>query len=70
MAKIGKQTFSGYKALKCITIKTTKLKSSKVGKKAFTGTPSNMKVKVPKSKVKAYNRMLKKGIAKSGKVTK
>ena len=30
VAKIGKQTFSGYKALKCITIKTTKLKNSKV----------------------------------------
>lgn len=71
VTKIGKQAFSGCKTLKSITIKTTKLKNSKVGKKAFTGTPSNVKVKVPKSKVKAYDKMLKKkGIAKSGKVTK
>ena len=71
VTKIGKQAFSGCKTLKSITIKTTKLKSSKVGKKAFTGTPYNVRVKVPKSKVKAYDKMLKKkGIAQSGKVTK
>ena len=68
---IGTNAFYGCSKLKSITIKTTKLKNSKVGKKAFTGTPSNVKVKVPKSKVKAYDKMLKKkGIAKSGKVTK
>ena len=71
VTKIGKQAFYGCKSLKSITIKTTKLKSSKVGSKAFTGTPGNVKVKVPKSKVKAYTSMLKKkGISKNAKITK
>ena len=71
VTKIGKQAFSGCKTLKSITIKTTKLQSSKVWKKAFAKTPGNVKVKVPKGKVKAYDKMLKKkGIAKSGNVTK
>ena len=68
VTKIDKYAFYGCKTLKRITIKTTKLKSRK---KAFAGTPSNVKIKVAKSKVKAYDKMLKKkGIAKSGKVTK
>ena len=71
VTKIGKQAFYGCKGLKSITIKTTKLKSSKLGSKAFTGTPGNVKVKVPKSKVKTYTSMLKKkGISKNAKITK
>lgn len=60
VTKIGKQAFYGCEGLKTITIKTKKLKSSKVGSKAFTGTPENVKVNMPKSKVKAYTSMLKK----------
>ncbi|MBQ5674637.1 MAG: leucine-rich repeat protein, partial [Lachnospiraceae bacterium] len=59
---IGKQAFYGCKKLKKITIKTTKLKKSKVGSKAFKGTPKNVQVKVPKTKNNLYKEMLiKKG---------
>ena len=69
--KIGKQAFYGCKKLKTITIKTTKLNQNVVGKQAFKGTSKQVKVKVPKSKVKEYKSMLrKKGISKSARITK
>ena len=37
ITKIGKQAFAGCKALKSITIKTTKLTSKNIGDKAFKG---------------------------------
>ena len=71
VGKIGTKAFYKCKKLRKIIIKTTKLKSKMVGKKAFLGTPKNVKVKVPKNKVKTYSKIIKdKGIAKSGKVTK
>ncbi len=60
LKKIGKRAFKNCKKLKSFTIKTTKLNDSTVGKDAFKKTYSKMKVKVPKSKYKAYKKMLKK----------
>ena len=73
--KIGSKAFYGCKALTNITIKTTKLNTSKVGKNAFTKAGSKnykkLKVKVPKKKLKAYKTMLKKrGLSSKAKVTK
>ncbi len=69
--KIGKKAFYGCKALKSIQINTTKLKSSNVGSSAFKGTPKNAVVKVPKSKVSAYKKLLvKKGLNKKATVKK
>lgn len=63
--KIGKQAFYGCKNLKKITIKTKKLTNKRVGSKAFKGIHTKAKIKVPKSKKKAYKSMLKKkGIGK------
>lgn len=69
--KIGKQAFYGCKKLKNITIKTKKLTKSCVGSKAFNGTPKKAKVKVPKSKLKSYKKLLvSKGIHKKAKIKK
>ena len=57
--KIGKQTFYGCKKLKSITIKTTKLTSKNVGSKAFKGIYSKATIKVPKSKLTSYKKILK-----------
>ena len=71
VTKIGKQAFNGCKSLKTITIKSTKLNSKNVGSKAFNGISKNAKIKVPKSKEKEYQKMLKaKGIGAKVKVTK
>ncbi len=69
--KIGKQAFANAKKLKNIVIQTTKLAAKNVGSKAFKGTPKNAVVKVPKSKVKAYGKLLvSKGINKKAKIKK
>ena len=61
--KIGKQAFYGCKNLKTITIKTTKLTSKTTGSKAFKGIHPKAVIKVPKSKVSSYKKLLKaKGI--------
>ncbi|MBQ1407941.1 MAG: leucine-rich repeat protein [Eubacterium sp.] len=52
--------FKGSKKLKKITIKTTKLTTKKVGKKAFTGIYKKAVFKVPAKKLKAYKTLLKK----------
>lgn len=72
IATIGKSTFEGCKNLKTVTIKTAKLTDNKVGSKAFKGISANAKVKVPKAKLKAYTKILKKkGISgKNQKITK
>ena len=57
--KIGKNAFSGCKNLKTVTIKTTLLTKKTVGKNAFKGINAKAKVKVPKSKLKAYKSILK-----------
>ena len=61
--KIGTQAFCGDKKLKTITIKTKKLTAKTVGKKAFSGIYAKAVVKVPKSKLNVYKKILKsKGI--------
>lgn len=68
---IGKQAFYGCKNLKNITIKTTKLTSKKVGSKAFNGIYSKATIKVPKSKLKSYKKLLKaKGVSSKAKIKK
>ncbi|MDD6072433.1 MAG: leucine-rich repeat protein, partial [Clostridiales bacterium] len=69
VSKIGKKTFYGCKKLKTITIKTKKLSDKKVGSKAFKGISSKAVVKVPKSRLKNYRKLLrKKGIGARVKV--
>lgn len=58
--KIGTKAFYKCTNLKSITIKTTKLTTKNVGSKAFKGIHSEATIKVPKSKLKAYKKMLKK----------
>ena len=58
--KIGKNAFYGCKILKTVNIKSTQLTKKSVGKNAFKGIHSKAKIKVPKSKLKAYKTILKK----------
>ena len=68
LTTIKKYSFSDCKSLKFLTLKSTKLKT--VGKKAFRNTYSKMKIKVPKSKLKSYKKLLKnKGLSKKVKYT-
>lgn len=57
VTKIGSKAFCNCKQLKKITIKGTKLKS--VGAKAFKSINKKASIKVPKSKLKAYRKLLK-----------
>lgn len=57
VTKIDKQAFYGCKKLKTITIKSTKLKT--VGQEALKGINSKATIKVPKSKLSAYKKLLK-----------
>lgn len=73
--KIGKQAFYNCKAMKKLVISTSKLKTSAIGSKAFTKMgASNYKklvVKVPKKKLSAYKKMLKKkGLSSKAKIKK
>ena len=69
--KIGKQAFNGCKKLKNINIKTKKLTKKNVGSKAFKGVPKTVKIKVPKSKLKDYKKLLtSKGISKKAIIKK
>jgi hypothetical protein len=71
VSKLGKNAFSGCKNLKKITIKTTKLTSKNVGGKAFSSISTNATIKVPKSKVTAYTKLLRnKGVSKKVKIKK
>ena len=55
---ISARAFGGCKALKKITIKSGKL--TKVGRNAFKGIHAKAVIKVPKAKLKAYKKLLKK----------
>lgn len=73
--KIGSKAFYGCKKLTNITIKTTKLTTKTVGSKAFTKAGSKnykkLVVKVPKSKLKVYKKMLwKRGVSRKAKIKK
>ena len=65
VSTIGKQAFYGCTAIKKITIKTTKLKASTVGNKAFQKVPAKAVLKAPKAKAKQYKKILQdKGLGK------
>lgn len=69
VTSISAKAFNGCKALKKITIKSTKLK--KVGKNAFKGIHAKAVIKVPKAKLKAYQKLLKnKGQGKKVRIAK
>ncbi len=71
VTKINKNAFKNCKKLKKLTIRTTVLKS--IGKNAFKGVKKNIKIKVPKKKLKKYKKMLKKkktGLKKTAKISK
>ncbi len=69
VTKIGSKAFYNCKKLKKITVKGTKLKS--VGAKVFKGIHKKATIKVPKSKLKAYKKLMKqKGQASSVKIKK
>ena len=71
VASIGAKAFYGCKKLKSITIKTTKLTGKKVGKQVFKKIHAKATIKVPKSKFKAYKKMLKaKGVGAKAKIKK
>lgn len=66
---IGKSAFQGCKKLKTIKIETKKLTKKNVKKNAFKGIPSNAKINVPNSKVKAYKSMLRaRGVGKKASI--
>lgn len=69
VSQIGTQAFYGCKKLKSITVKTTKLTTKKVGSKSFKEISPNAVIKVPKSKLSSYKKILKaKGIGAKVKV--
>lgn len=69
VTKIGSKAFKGCKKLKAITVKSLKLKT--VGKKALSGIKSSARIKVPKKKLKEYQKLFKgKGQGKKVKITK
>ncbi len=69
--KIGSQAFGNCKKLKLITVKTTKLTSKNMGKNAFKGIQAKAKIKVPKKKLKTYQKLFKaRGVGKKVKFTK
>lgn len=68
---IGSKAFYKCKKLKNITIKTKKLTSKTVGSKAFKDIYAKASIKVPKSKLAAYKKLLKtKGVGKKAKIKK
>ena len=58
VSQIGKQAFYGCKKLKSITVKTKKLTTKNVGKKAFQGIYANAVIRVPKANLKQYRKLL------------
>ena len=60
VTKIGKKAFSKCKKLKLLVIKSRKLKIKNVAKDAFKGITKKTTVKVPKSKMKEYRKLLRK----------
>ena len=57
VTKIGKRAFYGCRHLKSIEIKSRKLKTGSVGKKVFWRIAKDAKIKVPKSKLKTYQKL-------------
>lgn len=66
---IGSNAFYGCKNLKKITIKTAKLTSKGLGKKALKGIPSKAVLRVPAGKQRAYQKLFyKKGLNRKVKI--
>ncbi|MCD8009962.1 MAG: hypothetical protein LUF34_04060 [Lachnospiraceae bacterium] len=59
LATISKKVFYGDKKLASVTLKSSKLTSSKVGVGAFKGIKSTCTFKVPSKKVSAYKKIFK-----------
>lgn len=57
--KIGSHAFENCKKLKSITVKTAKLTQKRMGKNAFKGIYAKAKIKVPKNKLKVYQKWFK-----------
>ena len=71
ITKIGKKAFYKCKKLKLLVIKSRKLKAKNVAKNAFKGITKKTTVKVPKSKIKEYRKLLrKKGLSNKVKAIK
>ncbi|MDO5145889.1 MAG: leucine-rich repeat protein [Eubacteriales bacterium] len=69
ITKIGKNAFLKCKNLKRVVIKSKKLKAKAIGKNAFKNISPKAVVKVPKGKVKAYQKILRaKGLGKKVRV--
>lgn len=58
VTSIGKDSFSGCKNLKSVTVNSAKIKS--IGKNAFKGISPKAKIKVPKARLAAYKKYLRK----------
>lgn len=68
---IGRNSFYGCKNLKKIIVKSTSLSKKSVGSKAFKKIHPKATIKVPKSKLKAYKKLLKsKGVGSKVKIRK
>lgn len=68
LSKIGKNVFANDKSLKTIDLRNSK-KLKSVGSGTFKGISKKAIIKVPKGKIKAYKKLLKKGsLAKSVKL--
>lgn len=69
VSSIGAKAFAKCKKLSRITIKTTKLKSAKIGSQALKGISSKAVIKVPASKKASYKKiLLKRGVTKKMKI--
>ncbi|HAT90784.1 MAG TPA: hypothetical protein DCS73_13875 [Roseburia sp.] len=69
VTKIGAKAFKSCKKLGTVKISSKKLKS--VGKQAFKGTKTDIKVTVPAKKQTAYKKLLKNsGISRKSKIKK
>lgn len=59
VSKIGKEAFKNCKNLKRVIIQSKKLTKKGVNRQAFAGMPDNVKIQVPKKKLNAYTKLLK-----------
>ena len=68
---IGLQAFASCKNLKSISVSTTYLTSSSVGRNALSGISSKAVIKVPASKLSAYKNLFRlRGVAKTARIIK
>lgn len=71
IVSIGKNAFKGCENVKTIKIKSTHLTSGSIAEDAFADIPEDATIKVPKSKYKAYLKLLrKKGLSRKVKIVK